>query len=137
MPRKPKQAEIKQDTDVSSIETVQVETCHRCGHAAELNCHCVAFVYPPDQEGQHHLPGEEFAPSESQQELWPLTMAVKRAQDERMRLTKVEIEARECLLVAMKKHNLTVWSYKGIEAEIDPGKEKVKVHATGEGTLPI
>jgi hypothetical protein len=123
------------------------DPCQRCNHAPVqhvegpcqvLECDCPFFVYPPDVEddGQQRIPGAEFERTEAEKELGPLIASYKQARDNRMQNTKVEVEARDLLIAAMKKRNLTFFIYHGQTCELVTN-EKVKVTANGEGTLEL
>lgn len=72
---------------------------------------------------QERLPGTENAIPELEE----LGHEYAGVRDERMDLTRKEVELKERLLEAMKRNDLSACRYQDIEMEIVPGKEKVKV----------
>lgn len=72
---------------------------------------------------QERLPGTENAIPELEE----LGHEYAGVRDERMELTRREVELKERLLEAMKRNDLSAYRYQDIEMEIVPGKEKVKV----------
>jgi hypothetical protein len=72
---------------------------------------------------QERLPGTEGVI----QELEELGYEYAALRDQRMDLTKQEVDLKNRLLEAMHKNNLTSYQYQDIEVEIIPGEEKLKV----------
>jgi len=137
MARPKKQAEQPKDEAVNEWIEATPGPCARCGHATiqhatadtacnVLECDCVSFVYPPDDQGQMHLPGEEFVPTPAQQELYPLIRNLNRIRTERLQANKDETDAQAAVLKVMHAHNIESITVDGKYWVRVPGKEKVK-----------
>lgn len=72
---------------------------------------------------QARLPGTEGVI----QELEALGYEYAALRDQRMELTRQEVDLKKKLLEAMHNNNLTTYQYQDIEVEIVPGEEKIKV----------
>ena len=73
---------------------------------------------------QARLPGT----ANSIKELDELGLEYAAIRDERMALTKKEVDLKGRVHQAMRDHKITTYKYGEIEIEIVPGEEDVKVH---------
>lgn len=77
------------------------------------------------RQGHFEVDGESMAPP-CVPEIDQAAEVYRAVRDERMRLTKVEVEKSEALLALMEKHKLTAYSFDALDVKVTETK-KVKV----------
>ena len=146
MARKSKKTE--ETSAVSTELTTSSGPCVRCNHSAIVHmqgkceeCDCECFVFPPENDpladplGNQRLLDDSPERSRAINEIFPCMQSVALAKETFQRATSTLVEAQKVLSAKMHEHNLKRFEYGGLEALIVAGKEKLEVHATGQGTL--